>query len=67
MHALKGLYGVKFKVSEISYSGFKVQVYSGSIDTSCTDDPYQQIRTWLGRTDGQKIASNPPPTLCGEG
>ena len=44
----------------ISHSWFKVQVYLWFIDTSCTDDPYQQISTRLGRkdvqTDGQKIA-----------
>ena len=36
----------------ISYSWFKVQVYLWSIDTSCTDDRYQQILTWLEWRDG---------------
>ena len=77
--------GAKFKVIgsqyslSISYSGFKVQVCSWSIDTSCTDEPHLlQIKTWLGRvkrhtctgTDGRtdrkspSDCSNPPPSYA---
>ena len=49
---------VWFKVESIQRKKFVdalVISHSGSIDTSCTDDPYQQIRTWFGRTENRQV------------